>query len=65
MPGFWQGIRFEDLILLGYAFYIIHNYNEKIINNHLVQKFLPLLYYFLIIFVDLMLENYLVQKLLI
>lgn len=50
VPGFYQGVRFEDLILLGYAFYIIYNYNEKIIKNDLVQKFLPLLYYFLIIF---------------
>ncbi len=50
VPGFWQGIRFEDLILFGYALYIIFHYKEKIINNHLVQKFLPLFYYFLIIF---------------
>ena len=51
VPGFWLGIRLEDLILLGYALYIIYHYNEKIINNYLVQKFLPLLYYFLIIFI--------------
>ena len=50
VSGFWQGVRFEDLILLGYVFYIIFNYNEKIVKNDLVQKFLPLLYYFLIIF---------------
>lgn len=51
VPGFYQGIRLEDLILFGYAIYIIYNYNEKIINNDLVQKFLPLLYYFFIIFI--------------
>ncbi len=51
VPGFWQGIRLEDLILFGYALYIIYHYKEKIINNYLVQKFLPLLYYFLIIFI--------------
>tara|TARA_A100001388_G_scaffold277002_1_gene266426 strand:- start:1491 stop:2696 length:1206 start_codon:yes stop_codon:yes gene_type:complete len=52
IPGFWQGIRLEDLILMSYSLIVILNFREKIINNLLVQKFLPLLYYFIIIFIS-------------
>tara|TARA_B110000008_G_C16973694_1_gene564961 strand:+ start:1096 stop:2304 length:1209 start_codon:yes stop_codon:yes gene_type:complete len=51
IPGYWQGIRLEDIALLTYAVTIIFLYREKIINNHLVQKFSPLLFYFLIFFI--------------
>jgi hypothetical protein len=52
IPGFWQGIRLEDLILMTYSLIVILNFREKIMNNLLVQKFLPLLYYFIIIFIS-------------
>lgn len=47
--GYWQGIRLEDLCLVTYAVIVLVNYKEKIINNNLIQKFLPLFYYFILI----------------
>ena len=48
--GYWQGIRFEDLALLAYAATLIFNYEEKIVNNKIVQNFSGLILYFGIIF---------------
>jgi hypothetical protein len=50
IPGYWQGIRFEDICLLGYVSYIIFFWDRKIINNNLLNKFLPLISYFVLIF---------------
>ena len=50
IPGYWQGIRTEDIILFLYSLTIITNYREKIINNLILQKFAPLIFYFIIIF---------------
>ena len=33
IPGYWQGIITEDIILFLYSLTIITNYREKIINN--------------------------------
>ena len=51
IPNFWQGIRFEDLLLLIYFTLIVLNFRQKIINNQDLQRFLPLMYYFIIIFI--------------
>ena len=32
-PGYWQGVRLEDILLGVYALVLLLNYDEKIINN--------------------------------
>ena len=49
IEGYWQGIRLEDFCLLIYVFIILLNYEEKIINNYSLQRFLPLFFYFFLI----------------
>ena len=50
VPGYWQGIRLEDFALLFYGLIVCFNYDEKIINNQILKKFLPIVVYFVIIF---------------
>jgi hypothetical protein len=50
IPGYWQGIRLADICILGYVCYIICFWDKKIINNNLLNKFLPLIAYFVLIF---------------
>ena len=50
IPGYWQGIRIEDIFLVFFSLMLLLNYEERVINNKIVRNFLPLLFYFLIIF---------------
>ena len=50
VPGYWQGIRLEDMCILGYVCYIIIFWDKKLINNNLLKKFLPLIFYFVLVF---------------
>ncbi len=51
IPNYWQGIRLEDIALTIYGLTVLFNYEEKIINNEQVKKFVPVLFYFVIIFI--------------
>ena len=57
ITGYWQGIRLEDLCLLGYTLYIITFWDRKIINNNLLNKFLPLISYFVLVFFGSFISN--------
>lgn len=50
IPGYWQGIRLEDILLLVYALVLVLNYDEKIINNNNIKSFYIVFAYFLYLF---------------